>query len=161
MEADFECPRCGNSHFIKVDSYEDGSQEVECYGCNATIQVRYSISIEVEDVEVSEVTSIDFECPECCDSMTLDSIDEESGSEDYDCDNCEAILEVEWSDWGEYVNVEVVEKPEKVGAGESEKNGERYYYPHDDNDGDMDDDEIDDNDEDMNDDDIDDFEELF
>ncbi len=139
MEADFECPRCGNSLIIEDDSYSDGTQEFECDSCGAMIEVSYSISIEVDDVDITNAPPVEFECPECGESKTFDGIDEKSGSEDYECDGCEAILSGEWRDWGEHVHVEVVEKPER---GEREDDEENEYENENDN-------EIDDYDEEL------------
>ena len=115
MEIEIECPHCDNTISVEIEECEDGSQEVECDNCGASLEITYSISVEVGDVEIIEVppSDIEFECPECGCSMTM-GIEEESGSEQTECENddCRSLLEVTWSDGGEIIDVEVLEKPE-------------------------------------------------
>lgn len=129
-EVDYECPRCGNGDVAEVDSAEDGSQEVECSSCGAGLEVTYTVSVEVDGVDVVNAPPLQFECPESGDDLVLDDVLDESGGDEVECDGCGALLEVSWSDWGQQVNVVVLE----AGKGEDEEEEEDEEEDEDDED---------------------------
>ncbi len=108
MDEEIQCPRCGGMTSVEIEDYGDGSLEIECDSCEATLEVSYSVSIHIDDVSVGSVPPVEIECPECGCFTLLDDIDDESGSQEVECE-CEATLEVSWSNWGRDVNAQVIE----------------------------------------------------
>ena len=108
MTEDIECPRCGESTSIEIEELEEGSISTECENCGATLDVSYTVSVEITDVTVEDgALSINFDCPKCDNSIDLE-ISEEDGAEEVECDVCHSTLEANWSDWGKNVNVEIL-----------------------------------------------------
>ncbi len=113
MTEEIECPRCGNVTSIEIEDIEDGSLNTDCENCGASLEVSYTVSIDITDVCIDEVPPISFECPECDYSLEISEISDESGSEEVVCENCQSVLEVSWYNWGEDINVEVLKKGEE------------------------------------------------
>ncbi|KYK33278.1 MAG: hypothetical protein AYK19_14120 [Theionarchaea archaeon DG-70-1] len=106
----FECPR--DSHDLEIDIGEkSGSDEIECDGCGAYLKVTWSDWGEDIEVEVLSVCPIEFECPKCDCDLEIKDIEEESGSSEIECDGCGMHLEVVWSYWGGYFELEILEVP--------------------------------------------------
>ena len=107
-----ECPRCGNEIYLDSIDYGSDSQETECIHCDATIAVNYSVSVEIEGAEVADAPGVDANCPECGNSVELDTPDDESGSEEVLCEeeDCEAQYLVKWSSWGQDVDTTLLER---------------------------------------------------
>lgn len=112
MSVEVECPCCNSTNIVEIEDYQDGSTVIECENCSISMEVTYSISVEVDDVTLIEIPSIDFNCPICGYSMTIDSVETEKGNEEVGCDGCGALLEVSWGECGQDVNVEVLEEGE-------------------------------------------------
>jgi transcription elongation factor Elf1 len=114
MDKKVNCTLCGGDVSVEINlrsvemDYESKTVDVECDTCGTKLEVTYTVSVETE-VEVSETPSSEFDCPECDDFMFID-IDEDSGSQNMRCENCGAVLEVNWFDWGRGNDVEVLEK---------------------------------------------------
>lgn len=115
------CPRCRKAVILEIKYPEapKGSEEVECQVCGAELDVKYTCSLEVNNVEVVDTPIPEVECPVCDTTLILDDvdIDSETGSTELDCpggdDECGAELEVLWKDWGRETEVEVLSEPEK------------------------------------------------
>jgi transcription elongation factor Elf1 len=112
MSVEVNCPCCNSTNFVEIEDYQDGSTVIECSHCGISMEVSYSSSLEVEDVTLVEIPSIEFYCPKCGYSMTLESVETENGSEEIGCDGCGALLGVSWNECGQDVNVEVLEEGE-------------------------------------------------
>ena len=123
VSVEVECPRCHNVDRWEIEDLEGHSQNGDCPSCGLSLEITYTVDIVVDDVEVAHPPTLAVECPECGGTLSVD-ISEESGSEEIACDNCGARLEVQWSDWGADVQVEVVERPEE----DEEQDGDRDAY---------------------------------
>lgn len=132
ISVDVECPCCGHYNEVEIEDIDSGSMTTECADCGISMEFQYSVSVEVEDVTVSDIPAVDITCPQCNDIVTLDHIDDESGSTEIECDNCGSLLEVFWSKCGQEYDVKLLEEGEK---------------DDDDNDEDDDDDEDEDDDD--------------
>lgn len=120
MVEDTNCPRCGEKIQVEIEKLEGDSQEFECETCGAKLEISYSVSVEV-DVDISDVPAAEFTCPEDDNSMSIDGIDEENGSQEVNCDGCGAVLKVSWSDWGrDGVEVDVIQEGENIEEEEEE-----------------------------------------
>ncbi len=130
---EFNCPQCseGIKIYDDVDS-KTGSIEIDCDNCSASIEVSWSdwgrdanaelleepprspAKEKKRNVKKATVTSsqVEFECPECETEMSIDDIESESGTEEVECENqdCGAVLEVSWSDWGQDTEVKVLQE---------------------------------------------------
>ena len=95
---------------VEPDHFGKGFLEIQCDICGATINVTYSVSIEIEDTDVVDAPLIEVECPECDVAMVLDAVDEETGIEEIVCENneCGAQFAVEWSGWGLDINISLL-----------------------------------------------------
>lgn len=109
MELEGECPVCGESFSLEIDDPDAGSLEYDCE-CGASLVISYSVTVEVDDVEVSGGATAEFECPRDGSTGSLE-ISDEDGEEEVECDSCEATLSVTWSDWGAQVEVTVLDEP--------------------------------------------------
>lgn len=147
MLKDTNCPRCNEEIQVEIETLEDGSQEIECETCGATLEISYTVSVEV-DADISEVPAAEFVCPEDDNSMSIDDIDQEIGSQEVTCDGCGAVLEVSWSNWGrDDVDVQVIQEGKKDEEGDDdEENGVEDEWDNDEKDNDED--EVDNGDED-------------
>lgn len=105
MELEGECPVCEVQFSFDIDDPDAGSQTYEC-GCGASFDVSYSVSVEVDGIEVTGGVEAEFECPRCGASDSLE-ITEESGDEEQEC-GCGATLSVSWSSWGRETGAEVI-----------------------------------------------------
>lgn len=95
-ELDIECPRCGNTEAEEIEDLEEGTLEVECSVCHVVLEATYTVSVDVD----AETPPVEFECPECGCSLSIEEVSGESGDEEIECEGCEAQLTVQWSDWG-------------------------------------------------------------
>ncbi len=111
MEAEIECEFCGSKILVDIEDVEDGSQEVECDVCGALFEVGYTVSIDVDSVEIIEGPSVEVECPKCGWTIIID-VNDESGSEKIECEKCSKELEIHWSEWGQNICAEVLEEDE-------------------------------------------------
>ena len=143
MESTAKCPRCGRETRFEIDDYEDRAVDITCEECLAEINVAYSVRVEVGDVELIEVPPVEFDCTECSNTLELFDIGDENGSEEMECDNCNARLDVTWSNWGQSVNVTLIEpgsgKVDEDDDDDEEEDPRRQRY--------LDDDEYDDKDD--------------
>jgi hypothetical protein len=158
---EFECPLCGSALSFEPDDSDEGSDEVECDNCNASIEVTYSASEGINATDIACNPSVDAECPECDESVEID-IEEESGSEEFFCENdeCGAQFLVEWSDWGQDVNVTLLAEGKRktdseISNGRDENDYEDDTLDDDDEDHDEDYDDDEDIDEESEDEDFD------
>jgi ribosomal protein S27E len=146
MLKDTNCPRCDEEIQVEIETLEDKSQEIECENCGATLEISYTVSVEV-DADISEVPAAEFVCPEDDNSMSIDDIEQEIGSQEVTCDACGAVLEVSWSNWGrDDVDVQVTQEGEKDEEDDDDENGVEGELDHEEEDDDED--EIDNGDED-------------
>lgn len=104
MQVECDCPVCDQSFTVEIEDPDAGSQMYDCE-CGASLNISYTVSVEVDDVELSGGVSADFECPACGGSESLE-ITEESGDDETEC-GCGVSLSVSWSSWGRETRVEV------------------------------------------------------
>lgn len=104
METECECPVCAESFTLEIEDPDAGSQAYEC-SCGACFEVSYTVTVEVDGIEVNRGVTAEYECPRCGDTDTLD-ITEESGDEEVEC-ICGVTLSVSWSSWGREATAEV------------------------------------------------------
>jgi len=129
MEKEVECPRCKNTITLEIVDFHDSYVEVECDQCGSLMDVSYSVSVDIEDITITMTppVRIRFACSECNCPMDIE-IEDEAGSEEVECEvsDCGALLEVEWDDWGETIDVSTIEVPGggSVSAGEEDGNPE-------------------------------------
>lgn len=109
MEGKTKCPRCEQEILFETDENEDGSMDVNCEECGATVSISYSFKMEIDDTDIVEVPAAEFECTECSTVLELPDIEEEKGNEEIECEGCNARLYVSWSRWGQDVDVELME----------------------------------------------------
>ena len=97
---------------VEFNETENDFLEIECDGCGARLGINYTTLIELDDVEVLSVPVIaNTICPYCDTDNDFEEIEEKAGSEQFECEHCGAVLEVNWADWGEKVSVVLVEEP--------------------------------------------------
>ncbi len=114
MDGTIQCPRCGETMSVEFNDLEDDFLDVECDGCGARLGINYTATIELEDIEVLSVPIIaNIICSYCNTDNDFEEIEEKAGSEQFECENCGALLEVNWTDWGEKVSVDLLEEPEE------------------------------------------------
>ncbi len=112
MDGAIQCPRCGEVMSVEFNETENDFLEIECDGCGARLGINYTTLIELDDVEVLSVPVIaNTICPYCDTDNDFEEIEEKAGSEQFECEHCGAVLEVNWADWGEKVSVVLVEEP--------------------------------------------------
>ncbi|MCP4658488.1 MAG: hypothetical protein GY856_24005 [bacterium] len=111
MDAEVTCPRCNSSMIVDNMDEESGAQDVACEGCGAVLEVGWSDQGASTEVEIIERPPVEFDCPVCDESQAFEGVDEESGTVELECDTCGAVLEVEWRNWVESLDVDVLEKP--------------------------------------------------
>jgi len=112
MDAAIQCPRCGETMHVEFQDLEDDFIEIECDGCGARLGINYTTAIEFDDIEVLSVPIIaNTICPYCNTDNDFEEIEEKSGNEQFECENCGALLEVRWAEWGEKVSVDLLEEP--------------------------------------------------
>jgi hypothetical protein len=156
MEGTTECPRCSHEITFETEGNEDGSIDVTCEECEATLSISYSFALEIDGAEIVEVPSAEFDCTECSTSLEISDIEDESGSEEVECDNCNARLEVSWSHWGQQVDAQLIEPgPSEEGDGdddedeeEEEKKRDEMVIDDDDEEEDSDEDDFDEDEDD-------------
>ena len=143
MLKDTNCPRCNEKIQVEIEALEDGSQEIECETCGATLEISYTVSVEI-DADLSEAPAAEFVCPEDDNSMSIDNIDQEIGSQEVTCDGCGAVLDVSWSNWGrDDVDVHVIQEGKKdEEVDDDEENGVEDEWDNDEKDN-HDEDEVD------------------
>jgi len=121
MTQEIECPVCGEAVPVEIEDVED-TLNSECVNCGASLEISYTVSIEIDDVSVIEASPVSFDCPKCDNSLELSGISEESGSEEIECDSCHSLLDLSWNDWGEDIDIVVLEEGEEdEEAGENEE----------------------------------------
>lgn len=102
------CPVDGASLFVDDVREEMDTEEVFCDGCGATVEVSWTGWGEQVEATVLYRSSIQLECPLQGCPITLDEISSENGSDDIQCEGCDARLSIYWSSWGEEIEVEPV-----------------------------------------------------
>ena len=107
MDVEGACPVCEAPFSFEIDDIDAGSQAYECDSCGASLEASYSVTIEVDEVEVTGGVEAEVECPRCHASESLD-ITEESGEAETDS-SCGATLSVSWSSWGRETKAEVTD----------------------------------------------------
>lgn len=73
MDEEVDCPRCGTTASAEIENYEDGSLEIECENCGATLEVTYSVSIQIDGVGLSNVPAAKFKLSRDSQCTHLDS----------------------------------------------------------------------------------------
>lgn len=126
VELEIECPLDGATEEVEIEELEDGSVEVECSVCGATLEAGYTVSVEVsvDGVDVVDPPTAEGDCPDCGQSVEIEEVSEESGEEERDCAECGAALVVRWSEWGQDVEVEIIDRGEVEEDEEEEGEGE-------------------------------------
>jgi ribosomal protein S27E len=100
-----ECPCCNHINLVEIYDYDEGHREIECEVCGISMSFYYYVSVEVRDINITNIPPIDVECPKCGGSLEI-SIYDKSGSTEVCCDNCGTALVVSWSDCGRDVDVD-------------------------------------------------------
>lgn len=104
-----KCPRCGNELGFELEGIGTFTQEDFCRDCGATVEVDFEITLKITRNDAIELPTAAFYCPICYHTNTIiDFIDDETGSVEFDCYGCNALLEVNWSSWGQDIEEVIV-----------------------------------------------------
>ncbi len=145
VEVEIKCPYCGLLNKIELSfDGEEGNEEIECDDCELPIQFDYNISVDIDNVEIGDIQPVDIDCPlEPCSGTAQLDITDEDGSDRIECESCQSVIYVVWSEYGKKID-----EIELVKAGEVYENGDSEYKNRDDENDDENDDEDDDEDHD-------------
>ncbi|KYK37286.1 MAG: hypothetical protein AYK19_21820 [Theionarchaea archaeon DG-70-1] len=108
---EFECPICDCNVETDYIDKESGYSEIKCGECASSFGVEWSDWGKNIDVSVEKAPPVEFECARCGYDMKIEDIEEEGVEYDLWCDRCGASLNVEWSDWGKNIEVEISQVP--------------------------------------------------